>query len=159
MTTATFINPLPGILGDDACKELSNLPIDHAAIIAVAIHMAIDDKHERFRTLPLMLPHYDIVNRVIGEKWLTEDGVLQTMYSLARDVENMKTRGVTREGLREAGIGIAACASMIRVLGEPKNFMQALAATSRDLQKFVTVMPEKDRPGIGHLCSHLLNNF
>ena len=159
MTTATFINPLPGILNDDACKELSTLPIDHAAIIAVAIHMAVDDKHERFRTLPLMLPQYDIVNRVIGEQWLTEDGVLQVMYKLARDVENMKTRGVTREGLREAGIGFAACTSMIRVLGEPKSFMQVLAATSRDFQKVVMVMPEEDRPGIGPLCAHLLSNL
>lgn len=159
MTTATFINPLPGILGDDACKELSNLPIDHAAIIAVAIHMAIDDKHERFRTLPLMLPHYDIVNRVIGEQWLTEDGVLQVMYKLARDLQNMKTRGVTREGLREAGIGIAACAAMIRVLGEPEKYPTALAATARQFFELMRVMPENDRPGIGHLCAHLWTNY
>lgn len=155
----TFINPLPGIISEAACAELSELPIDVGAIVAVAIHMAVDDKHERFRTLPTMLPHYDVVNRVISSGWLTEDGVLQTMYKLARDVGNMKTRGVTREGLREAGIGFAACASMIRVLGESKSFMQVLAATSRDFQKVLLVMPEKDRPSIGHLCSHMLANL
>jgi len=159
MTTVKFINPLPGILSDDAFEELSNLPIDHAAIFAVAIHMAIEDKHERFRTLPRMLPQYDIVNRVIGEKWLNEDMLMQSMYQLARDIDNMKTQGVTRAGLQQAVVGIGVHAAMIRVLGEPQKFPTVLAAQTRQLFELMRVMPENDRPGIGHLCSHLLSNY